>query len=331
MNILLTGSVAYDYLMTFPGYFRDHILPDRLDAISLSFLVDSMVRLRGGVAPNIAYTLALLGGRPKLWAAVGEDFDEYRLWLQSKGVDVSGARVIPGVYTASFFVSTDQSNAQIATFYPGAMGYAAQLSIKELSSSPPDLVVISPNAPDAMNLYTRECQELGIPYIYDPSQQIVRLTADEVRCGIEGALALFVNDYEFALVEKMIGLTAAELLANRPDRFIVVTRGAKGATVESHTGLIEVAAVEPERIVDPTGVGDAFRGGFLTGYYLGLSLLTCARMGSLAAAYCLEQRGPQGHTYTRVDFMERYRRLFDDGDQLESAFKTHNGSYDGTV
>lgn len=320
MNILLTGSVAFDYLMTFPGYFREHILPDRLDSISLSFLVDSMVRLRGGVAPNIAYTLALLGGRPKLWAAVGEDFEEYRQWLQGKGVDVSGARVIPGVYTASFFVSTDRANAQIATFYPGAMGYAAQLSLKELASTPPDLVMISPNSPDAMNLYVHECREMGIPYFYDPSQQIVRLSAEEIRCGIEGAQALFVNDYEYALVQKMTGMTAAEMLANRPDRFIVVTRGAQGATVESLAGMLAVKAVEPARIVDPTGVGDAFRGGFLTGFYRGLNLLSCARMGSLAAAFCLEQRGPQGHSYTPAEFIARYRCSFDNGDQLERAF-----------
>jgi adenosine kinase len=171
-----------------------------------------------------------------------------------------------------------------------------------------------------MNLYVHECRDMGIPYIYDPSQQIVRLEANEVRCGIEGAQALFVNDYEFALVQKMTGMTMAEMLANRPDRFIVVTRGAQGATVESMSGMIEVAAVEPERIVDPTGVGDAFRGGFLTGYYRGLSLLTCTRMGSLAAAYCLEQRGPQGHSYTQAEFAARYRCLFDDSDQLDRAF-----------
>ena len=150
MNILLTGSVAYDYLMKFPGYFKDHILPDRLETISLSFLVELMVRLRGGVAPNIAYTLALLGEKPRLWATVGEDFDEYRQYLESAGVDTSGARVIPGVYTASFFANTDLANSQIASFYPGAMAYAAQLSLKLLKDDLPDLVVISPNDPTAM-------------------------------------------------------------------------------------------------------------------------------------------------------------------------------------
>src|SRR5574338_362734 len=186
MDIVVTGSVAFDYLMTFPGYFRDHILPDHLDSISLSFLVDSMTRLRGGIAPNIAYTLALLGERPRLWATVGEDFDEYRQWLEGTGVDTSGARVIPGEYTASYFCNTDRSNAQIASFYPGAMARAAELSLRELGQ-PPDLLVISPNDPGAMVRYVQECKELGIPYLYDPSQQIVRMTPDILKDGITGA------------------------------------------------------------------------------------------------------------------------------------------------
>jgi adenosine kinase len=182
MDIVLTGSVAFDYLMTFPGYFRDHILPDHLEKISLSFLVDSMERRRGGIAPNIAYTLALMGERPRLWATVGEDFEEYRIWLESIGVDARGARVIPGESTASFFVNTDRSNAQIASFYPGAMAYACQHSLHALDT-PPDLVVISPNDPKAMNCYVDECLELGYEFIYDPSQQIVRLSAEELRPG----------------------------------------------------------------------------------------------------------------------------------------------------
>jgi adenosine kinase len=319
-SILLTGSVAFDYLMSFPGYFRDHILPDRLDSISLSFLVDSMVRLRGGIAPNIAYTLALLGGRPRLWAAVGEDFEEYRLWLESKGVDTSGACVIPGVYTASFFVNTDRINAQIASFYPGAMAYAAQLSLHKLEDARPDLVMISPNDPTAMKLYVTECQEMGLPYIYDPSQQIVRLTGDDLRAGIQGAAALFVNDYEFALIEKATGWGAQAILKRNPKAFIVVTCGDKGASIYSASEEHHIPVVPPACIVDPTGVGDAFRGGFLTGYSHNLDLLTCGRMGALAATYCLEQRGPQGHCYTPAEFVARYRSLFDDGGKLDVLY-----------
>ena len=315
MNILLTGSVAYDYIMKFPGYFREHILPEHLGSISLSFLVESMVRQRGGIAPNIGYTLALLGERPRLWAAVGEDFEEYRLWLESVGIDASGARVIPGVFTASFFANFDQANAQIASFYPGAMAYAAQLSLYELKAIPPDLVVISPNDPSAMHQYVRECKELGIPYIYDPSQQIVRLSADELCAGLSGALALFVNEYEFALIEKITGLTA-EAIYNQVG-FVVITRGKLGTTIVTKAGSYQVPVFPERAVVDPTGVGDAFRGGFLKGYAMGLDWETCGQMGALAATYCLEQSGTQGQQYTPQEFVSRFREYFDDQGKLD--------------
>lgn len=317
MDILLTGSVAFDYLMKFPGYFREHFLPDRLDSISLSFLVESMIRLRGGVAPNIAYTLALLGQRPRLWAAVGEDFGEYREWLEAKGIDTSGARVIPGVFTASFFVNTDLANAQIASFYPGAMGHAAQLSLHDLGEAAPDLVVISPNDPGAMQMYVEECRQLGLPYVYDPSQQIVRLTGEQLQRGIEGARALFVNEYEFALIQKTTGLRVDQYLAERPQAFIIVTCGERGAEIYTGQERHTVPSFPPTQIVDPTGVGDAFRGGFLTGLSHGLDLVTCGQIGALAATYCLEQSGPQGHSYSRAEFMQRFRSFFDDAGKLE--------------
>jgi adenosine kinase len=314
MKVILTGSVAYDYLMNFPGYFRDHILVDRLDTISLSFLVDSMVRLRGGNAPNIAYTLALFGQQPRLFATVGEDFEDYRSWLESNGVDTKFARVIPGEYTASFFANTDRANAQIASFYPGAMAYASGLSLYELDDPHPDLVVISPNDPEAMKRYVCECQAMKLPYIYDPSQQIVRLQPDEVRQGIEGALALFINDYEFALIQKMTGLSTQGIL--KRVLFLVVTRGDKGATVYGQDGEYNIPVVLPEKIADPTGVGDAFRGGFITAFGYDLDWKTCGRVGVLAATYCLENQGPQGHHYTPAEFVARFRRYFDDEGRL---------------
>jgi adenosine kinase len=326
MNIVLTGSVAYDYLMTFPGYFRDHILPDHLDSISLSFLVDSMVRLRGGVAPNIAYTLALLGEHPHLFATVGEDFAEYRAWLEGLGVDTQGARVIPGVYTASFFANTDRSNTQISSFYPGAMAYAGQLSMRETLLWNPDLVLISPNDPGAMSTYVRQCQELGLAYAYDPSQQVVRLSAEDLRCGVLEAAAVFLNEYEFFLIQKSTGLTLEQFLQRSPAAlpangergpFLVITEGEKGATIYAEGERWHVPVVPPEQIVDPTGVGDAFRGGFLTGFGHALDWQTCGQMGSLAATYCLEQRGPQGHSYTPQEFLARYRQHFDDQGRLD--------------
>ena len=315
MDILLTGSIAYDYLMKFPGYFQDHILTDQLDCLSLSFLVESMVRQRGGIAPNIAYTLALLGERPRLFATAGEDFGDYGLWLQSLGVDISGVRIIPGEFTATFFANTDRANAQIASFYPGAMAYAGDLSLHELNGSPPDFVLISPNDPRAMIRYVDECLELGIPYFYDPSQQIPRLDEEDLRRGVEGAHALFVNNYEFSMIQNRTGLTFESLL----DRvqFAVVTHGEKGSTIYTRFQEYNIPAVKPERILDPTGVGDAYRAGFLKGLGRAYDLETCGQLGALAATYCLEQVGPQTHSFTRAEFVARFRRHFDDRGQLD--------------
>jgi adenosine kinase len=318
MDIIFTGSVAYDYLMTFPGLFRDYILPDKLEQISLSFLVNSMVRRRGGIAPNIAYTLALLGGKPRVMATVGEDFTEYRQTLDKAGVDTSLMKVIPGVFTASFFCNTDKSNAQIASFYPGAMDYAGQLSFHDLAQKP-DWVVISPNSPDSMVKYPQECQELGIPYLYDPSQQIPRMSGEDLRLGVQGASALMVNEYEFELIKKQTGLSEAEILAGL--RFMVVTRGSEGASIYVDGAEIQTPVVPPKEIVDPTGVGDAFRGGFLTGFSHGLDWDLCGKMGALAATYCLEAMGTQEHSYTPKEFVSRFREHFEDGGVLDKLIR----------
>lgn len=316
MNIACTGSVAYDYLMSFPGYFRDYILLDHLESISLSFLVDSMVKQRGGTAPNIAYTLALLGERPRLVATVGEDFAEYRTWLESKGVDTSNVRVIPGEYTASFFANTDRSNSQIASFYTGAMAHAAEISLRELQGGQPDFVVISPNDPKAMVCYVRECREMGVPYLYDPSQQIVRMSREELREGVDGAEAVFLNAYEFELLRTHTGLSVEEILEKV--KFMVVTLGNQGARIYVKDRLYQILPFPEEKIVEPTGVGDAFRGGFLAGYLRGWDWEICGRMGALAATFCLEHKGPQNHSYTREEFVARYRRHYNDGGLLDA-------------
>ena len=316
MTIVCTGSIAYDYLMTFPGYFRDHILPGSLEKLSLSFLVDSMVRQRGGIAPNIAYTLALLGDRPLLVGTVGVDFTDYRAWLETKGIDTRFTREIKGKYTASFFANTDLANSQISSFYPGAMADACEISIQELVGEDPELVVISPNDPKAMDQYVAQCKELNIPYLYDPSQQIVRSDPAELRRGLEGAASLFCNDYEFELLQKHTGLTAQQILGSV--EFLVVTLGKDGALIYVEGQEYHIPTFPVFQIVDPTGVGDAFRGGFLRGFQLHLDWQTCGQMGALAASYCLEQRGTQNHTFTPAEFVARYRTCFNDGGVLNA-------------
>ncbi|HEY9076857.1 MAG TPA: carbohydrate kinase family protein [Anaerolineaceae bacterium] len=315
MTIVCTGSIAYDYLMTFPGYFKDHILVEHLDSISLSFLVDSMVRQRGGTAPNIAYSLALLGENPLLFGTVGEDFGDYRVWLENQGIDTSGVAVIPGLFTASFFANTDRSNAQICSFYPGAMAQASSLSLKQLVKKP-DLVIISPNDPGAMYKLVDECIELGIPYLYDPSQQLIRMERDEIRRGVLHAQSLFVNEYEFELLQKHSGLTP-EIIQEHL-QYLVITRGERGASIYAGGSEIRVAVVPPKQILDPTGVGDAFRSGFVRGVRLGLDWKTCGQMGALAATYVLEQKGTQNHAYTINEFIQRYAENFGDAKALES-------------
>jgi adenosine kinase len=319
MAIVLTGSVAFDYLMTFPGHFHEQIIPEKLNTISLSFLVDSLTRQRGGIAPNIAYTLALLGEKPKVMATAGQDFEEYRCWLESKGVDTAYIKVIAEKFTASFFENTDMDNNQIASFYTGAMADAGKVSIKEMQQGEVDYVVISPNDPAAMDQYVRECTELGIPYLYDPSQQIARNDHSELRRGVENAHAVFCNDYEYELLQKHTGLDAATI--EKTVKLLVVTLGEKGAVIKSGGKTYQIPVVPPIKIVDPTGVGDAFRGGFLRGYRLGLDLQTCGQMGSLAATYVLEQKGTQNHHYSIVEFIKRYREHFDDHGVLDILSK----------
>jgi adenosine kinase len=306
MRIIVTGSIAYDYLMSFPGSFSEHLLPDHLQRVSLSFLVDSMDKRRGGCGPNIAYTLALLGERPFLMGTAGQDFDEYRQFLESAGVDASLVKQVPGKFTASFFCSTDIHGNQIASFYTGAMAHASELSFA--SAERCDLTIISPNDPAAMVAYARECRQLGIPYIYDPSQQVARMGGDDIKEGVVGAHIVICNDYEFEIIREKTGLGAEEMLAHATA--VVVTKGEKGASIMLRDRTIEIPAVPPAAIVDPTGVGDAFRGGFMKGLAMGAGFEVCGRLGSVAATYALEHMGGSSHTYTPDEFRARYAQHF---------------------
>jgi adenosine kinase len=315
MNITITGSIAFDYLMSFPGRFADNILADKLENISLSFLVESLKRQRGGTAPNIAYTLALLNGRPKVMATAGQDFDEYRTWLETQGVDTSGIVQIADDYCASFFVNTDRDQNQIASFYTGAMAYAAQLSYAEYAPET-QLTIISPNDPGAMKKYVTECKRLGIPYIYDPSQQTIWLSGEDLQYGFEGCRLLTVNEYELSLIEQKTGLSEEEILARVGG--LLVTKAEKGALLCIDGEEHHLPTVRPRQIVEPTGAGDAFRAGLMRGMQLELPWFVAGRMGALCATYVLEHLGTQRHHFTREEFVTRYRQHFDDEGTLDA-------------
>jgi adenosine kinase len=319
MSVIVSGSVAYDYLMSFPGRFRDHILPDQIHQVSLSFLVDSMCKQRGGCAPNIAYSLALLGERPIVMATVGQDFGEYRAWLDASGVDTSAIVEIKDEFTASFFVNTDWENNQIASFYVGAMGRADQLSFRAFDPAAIDLAIISPNAPAAMAKYARECQELDIPYIYDPSQQIIRLSAEELLEGVRGARVLIVNEYELGMIKNKTGLTEGELRALAG--VTIVTRGEAGSTIYAEGQALTVPAVPPRVIMEPTGVGDAYRAGVIKGMLGDYPWEITGRIAALAATYVLEHSGTQNHRYSLQEFVSRYRQVFGDAPELEGLVR----------
>src|ERR1700712_5673381 len=289
MNIVVTGSIAFDYLMHFPGRFTEHFLPEHMKRVSLSFLVDTMDKRRGGFSPNIAYTLALLGERPLLMATAGEDFGEYRVWLDAAGVDTSPVMQVAGKFTASFFCSTDQDNNQIASFYTGAMADAGALSFRTVGEC--SLAIISPNDPGAMVQYAGECRTLGIQFIFDPGQQCARMSGEELEQGVVGAAIVICNDYEYELLKQKTGFSEREILDQ--SGVLIVTRGEHGSSVITLDGRTDVKAVPPAQIVDPTGVGDAFRGGLLKGIALGLSYQVSAQLGSVAAAYALEHLGGQ--------------------------------------
>lgn len=312
MNVIVTGSIAFDYLMSFPGRFTEHFLPEHMSRVSLSFLVDSMDKRRGGCAPNIAYTLALLGERPRLMATAGQDFEEYRRWLEAAGVDTSLVKEIDGKFTASFFCSTDVESNQIASFYTGAMANAGELSFRTVRDC--GLAIVSPNDPGAMIQYAEECRALGIPYVWDPGQQCARMSGDELKEGLTGARLVICNDYELQLIRQKTDLEEASILDHA--QALVVTRGAHGCVIHEKNRTVEVPAVQPHRIVDPTGVGDAFRGGFLKGMAHRADYEVCARLGAVAATYALEHLGGQSHAYTWPEFRERYEEHFGGPDGL---------------
>jgi adenosine kinase len=304
--ILVTGSVATDHLMSFPGVFSDSLVVDQLDKIALSFLVEDLEVRRGGCAANIAFGLAALGERPTLVAAVGEDFADYRSWLERHGVDCDSLRYSASRHTARFICTTDTSHAQIASFYAGAMTEARDIELAPVVArvGEPDLVIVGPNDPAAMLRHTQECRDRGFPFAADPSQQLAWADGAQIRSLIDGAAYLMTNEYEAALTEQKTGWSAEEIGRRVGTR--VVTLGPAGARVErAGEEPIVVKAVPDVAAVEPTGVGDAFRAGFLGAVVAGLPLESAAQVGCVLAAYVVERVGTQEYTFDRSDFLGR--------------------------
>ena len=311
MRIAVTGSIATDHLMFFPGRFAEQLMPDQLHRVSLSFLVDRLELRRGGVAANICFGMATLGLRPVLVGAVGGDFDDYRAWLDRHGVDTSSVYVSTMFHTARFLCTTDIDQNQVASFYAGAMAEARNIELFPIAQrlGGLDLVVISPNDPEAMLRHTDECREQGFCFVADPSQQLARMEGPEIRRLVDGADLLFTNDYEKALVESKTGWTDAQVLDRVGVR--VTTLGADGAVVErAGEPPIKVSAVPEKARLDPTGVGDAFRSGFLAGLAWDVGLERCAQIGSLLATYALETVGTQEYQVKPAEFHERFAGEF---------------------
>ena len=316
VRIAVTGSIATDHLMTFHGRFADALLPDQLAHLSVSFLVDDLEVRRGGTGANIAFAMGLLGAAPLLVGAVGADFADYADWLTRHGVDVSAVRVSTSRHTARFVCTTDSDQNQIASFYPGAMAEAREIELAGLG--PLDLVVVSPNDPAAMARHTAEARAAGIPFAADPSQQLSSLDGEEIRALIAGAEVLLSNAYEAAVIEHKAGWSSAEVLAQVGVR--VTTHGADGVVIESASGeSLKVPVVPARTVADPTGVGDAFRGGYLTGRARGLGLEAAARLGCLLATLCVETVGTQEYAVDPADARARLTEAYGDAAAAELA------------
>ena len=321
MRIAVTGSIATDHLMTFPGKFTDQLIADKLDKVSLSFLVDDLAIRRGGVAANIAFGLGVLGLRPLLIGAVGPDFGDYRHWLEEHGVSTAGVRESLLRHTARFVCTTDADGNQIGSFYAGAMAEDAEIRIVPLAQRHGgiDLVLIGAGDPGAMVTHTAECRDAGLKFAADPSQQLARILGDEqVRALVDGAEYLFGNEYEEALIERKSGWTSAEILARVGVR--ITTLGPVGARVEqAGQRPVTVPAVPDAKPADPTGSGDAFRSGFLAGVAWGLSPERCAQVGNLMAVHALETTGPQEYNCKSGPLADRLAAAYGDDAATEVA------------
>lgn len=311
MPIAVTGSIATDHLMRFPGKFSDQLLAEELHKVSLSFLVDDLEIHRGGVGANIAFAMGLLKTHPILVGAVGEDFADYQQWLENHGVDCSGVRVSDSKHTARCTITTDSEMAQLVTFYTGAMAEAREIELAPIvdASKGVDLVLVGPDDPEGMLRHAQECRDRGYAFAVDPSQQLARFEGEQVRTFVDGAKYLFCNDYEWELLLSKSGWTEDEVQSKVDLR--VTTLGADGVRIVGRDGTDITVPVVPEiKKEDPTGVGDAFRAGFLSGIEGGLSLERSAQLGCMIAVLVLETVGPQEWSFDRAQAIKRLEEAY---------------------
>jgi adenosine kinase len=307
MTVVATGSVAFDYIMTFKGRFGEHIVPGKTHIINLSFLVDRMEKRRGGVAGNYAYTLALLGYPAAVLATAGEDGVEYKAWLETLGVDCGGLRLLPGEYTATGFSTHDLDDNHIWGYYGGAMWKAATLGLADTVPDP-EAVIVGPNAPEAMFRLVRECREAGVRWVFDPAHQLPHMSAEDLEEGSRGAWIVIGNDYELELIRRRTGRDEAALLELAD--MVVTTQGRQGSRIATRDGSFQIPPAPAREEVDPVGAGDAYRAGLVFGLLTGGGVDRAGRIGSLAATYAVEQTGTAEHHYTKDEFAARFQEIY---------------------
>jgi adenosine kinase len=299
--ILISGSVAYDRVMSFGGKFQDHILPDKLDHLAVSFTVDTLTEGFGGTAGNIAYSLSLLGEKPTILSTVGNDFEKYAAYLKERGIDSASIAVAGDVPTAAGFMMADAQDNQIAAFYVGAMARAYS---KEIDIPKDAIAIIAAGNNEDMTGFARSYRSLGLNYLYDPGQQVIRLTPEELKEGIEGAGVLFANEYEFGVLTERTGWSKEEIASKVPT--IIITLAEKGTRIIRSDTETLIAATPVRNVVDPTGAGDAYRAGYIAGLVRNLAVETCVQIASAVGAYAVECKGTQNHSFTIAELSKRY-------------------------
>jgi adenosine kinase len=307
MQIYISGSLAFDRIMTFPDKFSNHILPDKIHILNVSFLVDGLVERFGGTAGNIAYNLYLLGEKSTILSQVGKDFGPYDERLQQYGIALDGIRTIEQEFTAGCYITTDMSDNQINGFNPGAMKYPSQYDMTRIDPSDA-LGLIAPGNINDMVDHPKYYRDNGIPYIFDPGQQIPALGGDNLKAAINGAEILIVNDYELEMVMKAAGLSKEDIVDQVG--YLITTLGEKGSMVSCSDGDTTIGAVPAKEVLDPTGAGDAFRAGLLKGLAMGKTVVESCKLGATCATYAVEFQGTQEHAFTFEEFTERYESVF---------------------